>query len=133
MLCKETITTNMTITKTFLSLFLLFTTGCTSIEVRDYKPKKLTNIPESAFWKGGIDGGNWFLIKRINVHKNMVAISIYNDQDGSLIMSKFFMLVCNQAKQITLTNLKEQINFFDGKKIYINQSDTVDCFLQAKD
>jgi hypothetical protein len=43
--------------------------GCTSIEVGDYQPKKLTNIPNGAFWKGGIDGGNWFLIERINTHK----------------------------------------------------------------
>jgi hypothetical protein len=63
----------------------------------------------------------------------MVDISIYNDQDGSLIIPTPFILVCNETKLITLTNLKEQINFFDGEKIYINQHETADYFLKAKE
>jgi hypothetical protein len=119
--------------RTLLFLFFIFTLGCTSIAVKDYTPKKHPTIPDSAFWRGGIDGGSWFLIKNINNHRNLADISIYNDQDGSLIMSKTFMLICNANKMTFIEDLEQQVNFFDGEKIHFIQNEKTDCYLQPKE
>jgi hypothetical protein len=119
--------------KLLFVLIILITYGCTSIDVKDYTPKKQSNIPDSAFWKGGIDGGNWFLINNINNHRNLVNISIYNDQDGSLIKTKTFMLICNASKMTFIEDLKQQINFYDGEKIYLIKNEKSDCYLQPKE
>lgn len=123
----------MTNLKSVFIFLVILCFGCTSTEVKDYQPKRIANIPDSAFWKGGVDGGNWFLVKAINSHENIVDISIYNDQDGSLIFTKAFMLICRQDKQTIIGDLEKQINFFDGEKIhFINQND-IDCYLSPKD
>jgi len=114
--------------KMILLFCVLFISGCTSIEVKDYQPKKLANIPDSAFWKGGVDGGNWFLIKPVS-SENLVAISVYNDNDGSLTKTITFALICKEDKPAQTGDLAKQINCFDGEIIhFINNSDA-DCSL----
>lgn len=115
--------------KSIIIFGIIFLAGCTSINVENYQPKKISNIPDGAFWKGGLDGGNWFLVKRVNNHKNAVELSIFNDQDGTLIMTKSFMLICRQDFQTQIGDLSQQINSFDGEKIFFIKSDSVDCYL----
>ena len=111
---------------------VFFLIACSSGSIKDNKPKKLSNIPDSAFWCGGVDGGNWYYIHSIHPHRNMATISVYSDGDGSLIMKKQFMLICNTDKYTFINDLKKQINSFDGEKIYFQQSDTVNCWLQPR-
>lgn len=92
------------------------------------KPKA---VPYDAFWAGGVDGGNWYLVKEINIDKNKASIEVYSDHDGSLLLSKTFTLSCPAEPQISITNLKEQINGFDGEKIYlISKGQSKECYLQ---
>jgi hypothetical protein len=78
-----------------------------------------TNVPKEAFWAGGVDGGNWYVVKDINPSRTETTLEIYNDQDGGLIMSKSFRLVCSRGHSTSITNLKAEISGFDGEKILL--------------
>jgi len=114
--------------KNFLPIFLIVACGCKSLENND--SKRPNKVPKDSFWAGGIDGGNWYHIKSINNHRNIARIAVYNDQDGSLIIDKYFMLICDANKYTFIQELKVQISSFDGKNIYFIQSDSVNCYLQ---
>ena len=112
-------------------VFLLTISAC-SIKRDDIKaPIRLSNIPEKAFWVGGTDGGNWFYVEDVHKHGNNAIIKIYNDNDGSLIVSKKFILVCPADNQMFIEDLQKQINAFDGERILLeSKNDKKACFLQ---
>ena len=99
-----------------------FSKGMQNDRYGDYllKPK---NVPSGAFWAGGVDGGNWFLVKQINTYANEATIEIYNDQNGSLISSKTFTLICSKNHSMKIDNLKDQITAFDGANIQLTSRD----------
>lgn len=123
---------NMILQSKILFVVLLFLTACSADTTSAEKPERLRNIPDSAFWCGGIDGGNWYYVHSIHPHRNNAVISVYNDQDGSLIMKKRFLLICNLQKPTSIYDLKNQISSFDGEKIYFKQTDSVECWLQPQ-
>ncbi|MCP4297428.1 MAG: hypothetical protein GY786_17645 [Proteobacteria bacterium] len=47
-------------------------------------PKKPASIPASAFWIGGIDGGNFIIVKRNKNKKKSFFAEIYNDHSGDV-------------------------------------------------
>lgn len=111
-------------------IFILIISSCLNKNNKE-KPVRANGIPEKAFWVGGHDGGNWYLIDYIHPHKNNVHIKVYNDIDGSLIISKRFILICPTGSQVLIGNLREQINAFDGKIIYLKSATgKKGCFLQ---
>lgn len=98
---------------------------------KNNEPIRKTGIPKNAFWVGGIDGGNWYLIDSMHRHENNISIKIYNDQTGELILSKTFVLVCPESKQRSLENLQKRINSFDGEKITLeSHNGEKNCWLQ---
>jgi hypothetical protein len=119
---------NITYLKILLISCLLF--GCVSKESNQLGKIKPKNVPDSSFWIGGIDDGNWYYVKNVNNHRNMARIAVYNDQTGALIIDAGFILVCNLEKDTFIIDLKKQISSFDGYKIYFIKSDSVDCYLQ---
>lgn len=112
-------------------ILLIITTSCNVNNQKVDEPKKLKSIPEKAFWAGGVDGGNWYFVEYIHPHKNSAKISIYNDQNGELIVSKKFILVCKSQSLTFIKNLETQINSFDGNRIYLTaENDKQNCYLQ---
>jgi len=102
-------------------------------------PDRLKNIPPTSFWVGGSGGGNWFLIRQIHSHNNAATIDIYNDQDGNLVLSKEFVLICSLDKPDfiesqyfkILDSLQNQILGFDGEKIILKTAfNKKNCVLQ---
>jgi hypothetical protein len=117
--------------KILLTLILSFLLSCSTTIDKKNEPARLKGIPENAFWIGGVDGGNWYLIDYIDDHRNNAFIKVYNDNDGSLIISKSFMLICPSDNQTLIDDLKEQIQGFDGKKIFLKSPDEkAGCYLQ---
>lgn len=113
--------------KLILLFFVIFISCKYSESVIPIKPQK---IPKIAFWVGGSDGGNWYVVKNINSHRNSALISIYNE-NGDLIISKKFFVMCSEHNQTLLTNLEKQINAFDGNKILlIDKANKKSCWLQ---
>lgn len=112
-----------------VTIFKLF--SCSTKHDNTKQPSQLQNIPEKAFWVGGTDGGNWFLVEEVHNHKNNAIIKIFNDIDGSLIASKRFLLICPADNQQLIDNLEEQINGFDGEKILLKSlNNKKACWLQ---
>jgi hypothetical protein len=106
---------------TLILIFILIISSCSNKNSKE-KPVRITSIPEKAFWVGGSDGGNWYLVDYIHPQRNNADIKVYNDNDGSLIISKRFILICPTDNQILIGNLREQINAFDGKIIYLKSA-----------
>jgi hypothetical protein len=112
--------------RVYLALILFSLSSCFNSPGTSVIPARPKGVPEKAFWKGGVDGGNWYVIEFINAHKHSATMSVYNDQDGSLMISGKFMLVCPVDSMQLIKNLQEEISAFDGEKIYLASS----CYLQ---
>lgn len=103
---------------TLIALVLTFT-GCAT---NPKQPKKLENIPTTAFWVGGVDGGQWYLAEKIDSINGSVYFKIFNDHNGNLISDKTFFLKCDNNR-IKWKKLQEEINAFDGTKIILKTID----------
>lgn len=71
--------------KLLLFGFAVLLLGCKS-QIK--QPERPTDVPDKAFWIGGIDGGTWFLIQKVDSNNISAFIKVYNDQTGELIVSK---------------------------------------------
>jgi hypothetical protein len=122
---------NKSMTKTIIFNFLLlflFTSCGTN------KPAKIKGIPETAFWAGGVDGGQWYQVDSIDKQNNTIVCKIYNDNNGELVANRKFKLHCFQSKSdINWDNLEDEINSYDGTR-YISlktlDSDNKHCWFE---
>lgn len=102
-----------------LILFLLtFFYSCSETNQQNI-PKKVKGIPDSVFWAGGVDGGNWYLIDSFNKTRKEASIKVYDDAIGELLISKTFKMSCINEDGVNWNNLSEQFNAFDGEKIQL--------------
>jgi hypothetical protein len=81
-------------------------------------PERLTNIPETAIWKGGADGGYWYDIVNIDNVKKSYRFRIYDDYEGSLVLDADFRknTSCDDSYSLD-RNILEKINYFNFDKI----------------
>jgi hypothetical protein len=86
-------------------------------------PKRLANIPKQAEWVGGVDGGNWYQIKKV-ISKNTFNIKVYNEKTGEIEVDAVFVLNPNcPFKEIDSMLLIKSINGYDGEKILVSLPD----------
>ena len=85
----------------------------------------IDRIPKTAFLieKDGIK--TWFDVEWINSHRNMTRISIYDGENGNLILKSGFMKICPVEKLKYIGELKNEIDFYDGQNIQLKD----DCYL----
>lgn len=111
-----------------LSIFILFSyqTHKTS------PPEKIKGIPQNAFWVGGIDGGSWYLIKNIDSIEQTALFKIYHDTNGEIWINKKLKLNCSSNTSINWSNLKSNINAFDGNRVYLLKTKDIgkECFFE---
>ncbi len=115
-----------------LVLFIAFVILASSCSQRSKQHTHHKNIPEQAFWVGDERKGYWYLVNNIHPHKNSADITIYNEDDGKVIVSKNFTLVCEFTDEVTLIeDAKMQIVSFDGKAIKFKSIDgETPCYLK---
>src|SRR5689334_6842054 len=89
---------------------------CVSCFTRS-EPRRVNGIPQDAFWIGGIDGGQWYIIKEINETSRSAKFKIYNDLTGELVVDRNFKLKCDVETEVAWNNLKTEIIAFDGNRI----------------
>jgi hypothetical protein len=89
--------------------------------------EKPDNVPLSAIWIGGCDGGHW--IELVSMQNDTCRFRIYRDWNGDLELDADFIYEnCNV--QLTKANWNEYITHFDGTKIYTKiQSNSSYCRL----
>ena len=104
---------------------------CSNHSNKSEIPVRPNNIPYEAFWAGGTDGGNWYLVDDIHNHRNSVKLKVFSDNDGSLIVAGKFVILCPNTNITFIQDLKNQISSFDGEKIYLKASaGKKPCWLQ---
>lgn len=90
--------------------------------------KRPTNVPVSAVWKGGCDGGNW--MELVDIKDDTIRLRIYRDWNGELILDADFVSENCKNLHPTVANWNKYIDYFDGTKIYSkNQLDSSYCRL----
>lgn len=115
----------------FAILLVVVCVGC-SYNTQELKDTlRPPNVPDSAFWVGGLDGGNWYVVHSVHDHRNSAIISVYAE-DGKFIVRKNFSIICRVDRPIVwIKELKSQINGYDGEKILITApTGTEVCWMQ---
>lgn len=74
------------------------------------------NIPCTAIWKGGHDGGCW--IELVNIRTDTIRFRIFNEWSGELILDADFVPNSNNNLHLTKSNWSSYVDFFDGINIY---------------
>lgn len=97
--------------------------GIKTLNTAEKESSRLKNIPENAFWIGGLDGGNWYSIEKIDSVEQKVHFKIYNDYNGEVIVDKDFNLNCNSTNRLNWKDLKSEINSFDGETVQLRTID----------
>ena len=93
----------------FLFVIWLFKRPCKKWE-------RPVNVPVSAVWQGGCDGGNW--MELVDIKDDTIRLRIYRDWNGKLILDADFVSENSNGLPLTKTNWSEYIDYFDGTKIY---------------
>lgn len=101
----------------FISLGLLSCTQCNRQITKS--PERPKSVPRSALFVGGVDGGNWYLIKKILLDTNF-EIEIYSHSSGELEIDTTFKLNADcPMKSMDSVTLAKSINGYDGEKILL--------------
>lgn len=89
-------------------------------------PEKYKNIPASAIWKGGCDGGCW--IELVNNRFDTFRFRIYFDSDGTLWSD------CDNTQGIELTadNWDKYITGYNGSTILSSIENIQICPIYSK-
>ena len=94
-------------------------------------PDKVQGIPNNAFWVGGKDGGQWYVVDSIDKSAQTIYCEIYNDSSGEIIASRKFKLHCH-ATEINWENLPAEFNSYDGEYLLLVRRDAVEksCYFK---
>jgi len=82
-------------------------------------PERQKGIHESAFWAGGPDGGNWFIVAETGFN-NIYHFTIYYDSTAEIRYEGKFKLI---GKHKPLSELKKAVSGFDGKRIILTNGE----------
>jgi len=117
--------------KPFIAFLLVLLVSCSTKQDQHQPDAKQTGIPDSAFFVSGNNNGYWCLAD-INDHRNGAKITVYDAANGKLLLSRRFSLICRlKGDPIWLEDLKEQVDYFDGKTFHLKQVPGKDsCWLQ---
>jgi len=126
--------THMKIPSIAFLLVLLFLSGCNlkNGKNRSSVAKGVNDSPKKTFWAGGVDGGQWYVIKKMDVIKEIVHFKIYNETSGDLLVNKEFKLNCAADVPLDWDHLEAVISGYDGEKILLSTTDKnkKNCFFE---
>jgi len=84
------------------------------------RPQKAAGIPENAFWVGGSDGGQWYVVDSVNKVAKTAVFKIYDDYSGRLVVNKRFQLNCSGSPaELNWDKLDTEILTWDGRRIIL--------------
>lgn len=77
-------------------------------------PNRVGEVPETARWIGGCDGGHWFDIEEIQADSSKYRIAVYFDYNGELYVSEYFQFKC-ETRYRTSKELLDNILYYEGE------------------
>ncbi len=93
------------------------------------EPEKPENVPHSAVWKGGCDGGNW--IELVSIEKEKVRFKVYRDWNGNLILDADFKYQNCDNFRLNESNWYKHIAYFENQSfILYNNGKPEECKLE---
>jgi len=87
--------------------------GCNASE-----PRRPANVPRSAVWAGGADGGA-FILCAPSIANEANTCTVYNDSTGDVWMSGRYLL---KGKQRGATASELEYQAADGRNIYLGHN-----------
>lgn len=107
-------------------LVILVLAGTSIYIIFNYFPSKITvptkpnNVPESAIWYGGPDGGVWINVSKYNKNDNSFYCRVYSDSTGIVRDEGWF--IYDYSDTINLDVLKDTImGYYGGDVIILNE------------
>lgn len=94
------------------------------IVMQFYKPKaeqpeRPNNVPTTAIWDGGVDGGNWIDCQLVDSLQNIFYCTVYEDFNGEILFKGKMKL---EGEKISLSQLKNILGVYSGNEIYLKNS-----------
>ncbi len=111
----------------FISIVLVMVVlyGCSKSEI---EKTKLDNVPDSAIWAGGVDGGNWFYCQEYD-EAYKYKCTVYNDYNGAILAVGDFLFRKKQwskeKRDVIYFDVESrqeiEYSFFDGTTIFLKK------------
>lgn len=92
-------------------------------------PERIGQVPVSARWIGGCDGGLWYNIIEESPKEKKYLIGIYFDYNGELIIEKEFYLKSN----CSFKNKEQLYNSIIDYDFFTIKTKNIDCSLYPVD
>jgi hypothetical protein len=77
-------------------------------------PDRIGEIPATARWIGGCDGGHWFNIEEMQPESNKYRVAVYFDYNGKLYVNEYFQLKCKKRYN-SYKELLDDILYYEGE------------------
>ena len=94
-----------------ITLFIIFISCNTEIK----QPERPKNVPKTAIWEGGTDGGTWIQCDSTNTD-NIFYCKIFNDFDGTLLSEGKYKL---DGISQPVDSIRKYLGVFTGSKIIL--------------
>lgn len=101
-----------------VSLFFILTiTVETNVVEPPQKPK---NVPETAIWSGGLDGGYWFEFNNYNRKTQEYSFTLYEETAGAIVINDKIIQKDSCIILPVDNRILENINFFANDEIVLD-------------
>lgn len=92
------------------------------------QPKRRSNIPATAVWDGGVDGGNWIECKSIDSANNIFHCTVYNDFSGDSVYDGTMKL---EGPPTSEKELRYLLGTYSGNEIYLKDNRILHSVIKA--
>ncbi len=93
--------------------------------IAEYQPEnRPSGVPNNAVWRGGMDGGYYFVLPTPLEEENTYYAEIYSEGDGALVYKGPFRYVYpKNATEEPIDPTRTDINmWFDGERLFLGKS-----------
>ena len=101
-------------------LTIYFIAGC-NIEMKTEVPKRPSNVPESAIWVGGPDGGFFVFVKKHNDADTRIYLAKVYYSSGDIAYNGLMRLYPDGSSEFDVEK-KESYVGWDGDKLYLSNN-----------
>lgn len=90
-------------------------------------PNKPGSVPDNVFWVGGVDGGNFISISKVERMDNLYSARIYNDYSGDL---EYDGLLKYSGNKMLDNSLSDPTLFlgWDGEKLHLTNNEYMSIY-----